>query len=223
MNLKAALTRKWGPLPAWAWIAITVAIMVIVTSWRKSKQATGDQPATSWSTNPRQAIPNNHDPMYTFIDQSRVDVSTSQYAPLGGRTRPPSWRGRPPWRHHDRPDTPAEPSAPDAGPEAPDGQWVTLTRFMPGQPSGTPSTVHGVAQMVYGSGRDWRRIWNAPQNADIREERDNNERNLRAGDRLWVPAQPETNGDEDHGPRHRRGPSNGRDNRHDRDRERWNR
>ena len=169
-------TKKVGPMPVWAWMALTVGALLAVSTWQKNKSASKTEEETAVST---ATVPDDLRPMYTFVDADTTLVT--QNTTVAGRTRLPS---KPPTTPTPTTPTPT-PTTPT--PTEPAGRWVTVVKWAAGQKEGTPSTLWGIAKMVYGDGKYWNIIWNAPQNASLREKRKNNERLIQPGDRFWVP------------------------------------
>lgn len=73
-------------------------------------------------------------------------------------------------------------------PAPPPGRYVAVIPWGTNQAAGTPSTLWGIAENVYGAGQgqQWQRIWNAPQNADLRNRR-GDPKNIQPGDNFFVP------------------------------------
>lgn len=196
MPMPEILTRKLGPLPGWAWGGLGIGVALAVASWQKSKaeSAAGDEAVTQ-----SYDLPESLSPTYVFqnYDQDRtyIDVNTPVTVPPGGG-RPP---GPAPWPTPlpvPRP-TPRPIPVPSTGPRtppkpapAPKGVWVTTIPWKPGQKPGTPSSIWGIAEQVFGVGKVSRtltnQIWSAPQNAGLRARRQQADQ-IRAGDKVWVP------------------------------------
>ena len=176
-------TKKVGPMPVWAWMAIAVGALLAVSTWQKNKAASTAEEAAAVST---ATVPDDLRPMYTFVDADTTLVS--QNTTVAGRTNLP--RKPPPTPTPTTP-TPTTPTPTTPTPTTPTpteaGRWVTVVKWAKGQAEGTPSTLWGIAKMVYGDGKYWNIIWNAPQNASLREKRKNNERLIQPGDKFWVP------------------------------------
>ncbi len=176
------LRRKVGPLPMWAWMGLGLGAAVIYAVWRQNREAN----AKSGEILQQYELPENIDPQFTFIDQGVTNVTVPWAPPGGGRpphrpyppTRPPAVTPVPPGTN---PPVPVPPPAPT-------GQWGTpIVPWKKGQTKGTPSTLWGLAELYYGNGNQWGRIWNAPQNAALKSQRGAPEK-IRPGDKFWIPA-----------------------------------
>jgi len=180
-------TKKVGPMPVWAWMAIAVGALLAVSTWQKNKAASTAEETAAVST---ATVPDDLRPMYTFVDADTTLVS--QNTTVAGRTRLPS---KPPPTPTPTTTTPTPTpttttpttTTPTTTTTEPAGRWVTIVKWTSGQKEGTPSTLWGVAKMVYGDGKFWNIIWNAPQNAALKAKRKNNERLIQPGDKVWVP------------------------------------
>lgn len=198
------LTRKLGPLPMWAWMAVVLAGLLAITTWQRNKaDAETAQDATTGPA--RTDTPDNLQPMYTFVDADTtlqtVNVAPSS-RPKGGRNKPPVIRPAETPRPRPEPNTqipvpppniptpvPVPKPTPTPAPAAPAGQWsVPIIRWASGQASGTPSTLWGLAVKYYGNGSLWRRIWDAPQNSGLKSKHGGNERLIQPGETYWIPA-----------------------------------
>lgn len=174
------ITRKVGPLPMWAWMAIGLGVALAVSVWRNNRSASADAANAGTGALQEYKLPEGVQPTYTYLGGD--SVTTVNVAPPGaGRPGGPS---RPPVPTPVTPTTPTP--TPTPGPAAPAGQWVTVTKWAKGQPKGTPSTLWGIAEKVYGSGSSWQAIWDAPQNAAVKAKRSKPEL-IQPGDKFWVP------------------------------------
>lgn len=182
------LTRKVGPLPMWAWMAIVVGGLVAVVAWRNAHQAANT--ATTDST-----VPPDQTPPMVFQDYV---TSTPPYSPpAGGRHGPPagSGSGAPPAGGSSGSGTsgggvPVPPGPVKPGPTPtptphPSSTTVTVAKYTTSNPPWN-STLSGIAQHE-GYGGDWQAIWNNAANAALKARR--KQPNLiQPGDKIVVPA-----------------------------------
>lgn len=178
--------RKVGPLPLWAWMGLVLGLLLAFASWRRSRQ---EAAAAADGVQQTYELPESIQPFYTNIFNP-VNLATPSATPPGGG-RPstkPSVKPLPSVPRPPATQTPTPTPTPIPAPAAPKGQWVTVVGWKSNQPAGTPSTLWGMAEKVYGSGKGsmWPSIWNAPQNAAVRTKRGSAD-NIRAGDKFWVP------------------------------------
>lgn len=203
MPSKGFLTNKAGPLPVWAWMGLGLGGALAISAWNKNKaEAAAD--AAPMAANGKihgQPLPANIVPQYTFVDNGVVNTHV-YVPPLGGRapdapvTVPPP----PPTVSPIRPTLPpirinwpslrlpSPPAAVPPPPPPPAGRWESIIPWGRNQGAGTPSTLWGLAEKVYGPGKGglWQNIWNAPQNAALRNRR-GDPRSIQPGDNFWVP------------------------------------
>lgn len=202
MPLPEIVTRKFGPLPGWAWGGLGLGVALAVASWNRNKaDSAADEAAVTESYD----LPANLQPTYVFQnydqDVSYGDViNVPGVPPTGGRppTPPPPPGGGttpppPPPPPPPAPPKPVPKPVPKPAPKpppAPKGQWVTVVPWKKGRRAGTPDSLWGIAEKVFGlgkaSGTLVSRIWGAPQNASLRSKRKKPDL-IRAGDRVWVP------------------------------------
>lgn len=183
--------RKYGPLPLWAWAAILLAV---VAGWRLYSEH-----KTASSTQQDQTTAVDQAPPLVFQNYLTLDTPDGM-PPGGGREHPPG--GTPPPGPAPSPTpTPAPGPAPTPAPTptpkpapaptpapapAPAGQWVTVARWTS---SNTPwnSTLWGIATHFGFGGNNWPTIWNAPQNAALRQRR-KDPKLIQPGDQIFVPS-----------------------------------
>jgi hypothetical protein len=162
-------TRKFGPLPLWAY---GVAVLIVVGIWRLWSDA---QRAKSTQQDPGvQLIGGDQQPPIVF--QSYTTVTNNDAPPGAGRTTPPTPAPVP---------GPVVPPKPVPGPAPAPGTWVPVTRWTKKNPP-WDSTIAGIAAH-FGFGGNWGPVWNAPQNADLRARRKQADL-IQSGDRVFVPA-----------------------------------
>lgn len=190
-------TKKIGPMPGWAWGGLLLGGLLAMSTWSKNKQGAAAAKAAAPASISGQPLPSNVVPQYTFVDESTVNV---HIPPTGGRppvppvppvTAPPIMTPPPPPPPDDddrRRRRPPPPPVYQPPPPPPGGRWVSIIPWGNNQGAGTPSTLWGLAENVYGLGHgpQWQNIWNAPQNADLRSRR-GDPRNIRPGDNFFVP------------------------------------
>ena len=189
---KAFLTRKIGPLPTWAWMGLILGAALAFSAWRSNRQGTADTAGKADVAG--SDLGSAYDPYLTFVSGDNTTITNVQTPPGGGRdgSIPAAPAGTPapvvtapaPTTTAPKPATPVKkPAAP-----APAGRYVPVVAYKKGQKAGTPSTLWGIAQLVYGNahGAQWKQIWAAPQNAKLRALRKQPEL-IRPGDSVWVP------------------------------------
>lgn len=169
--------QKTGPLPNWAWMAFGLAGALGIAYW-KSQKAKKDAALSGDPVGPN-GVKNSKtgsaaDDYYVFVDADST-VNTLNAAPPGGGRPPRPGRGPRP------PDSPA-----------PDGQQVSVVKWT-AQNAPWNSTLYGIAKHLWGSGDQWRQIWEAPQNARLKELRKKPE-GIQPGDKIWVPDAPASSG-----------------------------
>lgn len=183
------LKNKWGPLPAWVWMALGIGIAVIISVWQKNKGA-GEEVAEENDETAEYTLPENLAPTYAFVDADTTLVNQTNTWPSrppgGGRPGPPTTPTKPPAK----PPVSTKPPTvkPKPAPKPPAGTTVTVTKWAKGQKKGTPSTIWGIAEKVYGkaTGALVKKIWDAPQNATLKKKRGAPEK-IQPGDKVWVP------------------------------------
>jgi hypothetical protein len=192
MQVPAVLTQKFGPLPGWAWGGLGLGVALAVASWRKNQADSAEN--EDGVVVEDYALPDTLQPTYVFqnYDQDRTYVTVPQAPPAGGRPPDPV---TPPVKPPVKPPVVTPPKPPVVPPKpapkppaAPKGAWVTVVPYKSGQPKGTPSTISGIAQKVYGKSTSalWSQIWNAPQNATLKKKRGAMNK-IQPGDKVWVP------------------------------------
>lgn len=191
---KTFLGEKYGPMPVWGWMGIGLGAALAYSSWKHNKAASAVPQSTTPNAVGGQALPSNIVPQYTFVDESTTNI---HIPPLGGRPpdQPAPTPAPPPppppaptptidlgaWLAGLLPHSVPHP-APPPPPPAPAGHWDTVTKWP--SPKGT---LWGLATANYGNGTQWGRIWNAPQNTDLRNRRGVPE-HIQPGDNFWIPA-----------------------------------
>lgn len=177
---KSFLTGKLGPMPVWAWMGLGLGGALLIASYRKGKAA----PAA-----PADQLPANVPPQWTLVEGDTI-VTVPSSPPGGGRPgppqpvpipidRPPRPRPVPPPVHVPPPPVPIPSPRPPAGQRSdPLVKWRNGNEL---------SSLWALAQKYYGAGQQWSRIWNAPQNAHLREMAGNNPQNVQPGWRFWIP------------------------------------
>ncbi len=188
-DAKAFLTRKLGPLPMWAWMGLGLGVALAIAAWRSNQAqptAAPAGPAVDPGTNPTLQPTST----YQFVEGPEF-ITVNPAPPGGGRGRrppPPPTGTPPPVTPPPITGTPVTPPPPVmvTPPPAPAGAWVTVVKWAKNQAKGTPSTLWGIAEKFYGSGATWQQIWNAPQNAGVRQQRGAAEK-IQPGDKIWVP------------------------------------
>jgi hypothetical protein len=184
------LKNKWGPLPAWAWMGLGLGGALAVASWTKNKKGNDAQEPDGDIVSQMYQLPDGVQPSYVFqnYDQDQTWINVPPAAGRGPNVPPPP-AGTPPPSTTPPPVTkpPSTPPKPAPAP-APAGKWVTVVPYKKGQKTGTPSTLWGIAELVYGKGKgpSWKQIWTAPQNAALTKKRGAPEK-IQPGDRFWVP------------------------------------
>lgn len=173
--------KKSGPLPNYAWAGMGLGAAVAYSSWRRNKaEGSASKEATSQT---EIAMPASLQPTYVFQDYDNTNI-TWPSVPAGG--------GRPPKAPVQGPDRipvpvpePARPTpAPTpAPPPAPAGKWVSVAKWTPNPVWN--STVWGIVNRLL-PGVKWQTVWNAPQNAALRQKRGAPEK-IQPGDQIWVP------------------------------------
>lgn len=180
------LTRKYGPLPVWAYMLLAVAAAVVYSMYQKNKAASSS--ASSASPTPDQTPPQ--------VFQTYVNVNdTDQYAtpppqpPIAGRPRgmPPAIVpvAPPPAPNGPTPAVPQPFPVPGRPAPNPAGDWVTVAKYTSTNPPWN-STLWGIAANKLGNGNQWGRIWNAPQNAALKSRR-KDPKAIQPGDKIFVP------------------------------------
>ncbi len=185
------LKNKWGPLPAWVWMALGLGIAVIISVWQKNK-AGGDEAETEENDETAEyTLPENLAPTYAFVDADTTLVNQTNTWPSrppgGGRPGPPTVPTKPPVVVKP-PVKPPPVVKPKPAPKPPAGTTVTVVKYTKNPKKGTPSTIWGIAEKVYGkaTGALVSKIWNAPQNATLKKKRGAPEK-IQPGDKVWVP------------------------------------
>lgn len=159
------LTKKLGPLPTWGWMAAGLGLVLLWRKYESDKSAKAA--ALNGTTTPTAGylsghLPSNIQPQFTQVNEQQYSTSINS-----GNTG--SFNG-----------------PPTSAPLPPDGQFVTVTKWKKNQPAGTPSTLSGIAQQLWGNGALWVAIWNDPKNAQLKATRGTPEK-VQAGDQVWVP------------------------------------
>lgn len=179
-------TRKYGPLPFWAYALI---LLGLVGAWRLYSQA---KQAKSTQQDP-QLIGGDQQPPIVFQDYD----TTINVPPAGGRQWPPNHVPNDGPGHGHVPDPPPPPPdkkpppvppPPPPGPPPPAppaGQWVTVAKWTAKNPPWN-STISGIAGHL-GLGSNWGKVWNDPANASLRTRR-KDPKLIQPGDRVFVPA-----------------------------------
>jgi nucleoid-associated protein YgaU len=181
------LTNKWGPLPAWAWMGLGLGGALAVASWNKNRSADdGDGGGGGDVVSQKYELPDSIQPSYVFQNYDQ-DQTWINVPPAGGSVDVPPV-AKPPTT---KPPVTTQPVKPPVKPKpapAPSGTYVTVVPFKKGQKKGTPSTLWGIAEKVYGKATQalWQQIWNAPQNAALKKKRGAPDK-IQPGDRFWVP------------------------------------
>lgn len=162
--------QKTGPLPNWAWMAIGLGGALVWAYFKKKKSDAANGTGTgttngSGTTTGKNGSANGI--TYAFVDADST-VNTLNAAPPGGGRRPHG------------PDTPPPPTP------APDGQYVTVTKWTRNNAPWN-STLYGIATELWGNGDAWKAIWNAPENASLKSTRKTPEQ-IEPGDKVWVPS-----------------------------------
>lgn len=184
------LKNKLGPLPTWAWMAIGLGIALAVSVWQKNRAGNEakdpEEPADASSD---YTLPENLAPTYAFVDADTTLVTQTNTWPSrppgGGRPGPPTVPTKPPVT---LPDIKPRPIPVKPAPQPPAGTTVTVVKWAKGQKNGTPSTVWGIAEKVYGKATQGlvAKIWDAPQNATLKKKRGVPDK-IQPGDKIWVP------------------------------------
>jgi hypothetical protein len=183
-------TRKYGPLPLWAYALVLLGVVAAWRVYAGSKAAKSTQQDTGSGV---QLIGGDQLPPVVFQDYDTT-ITSVNVPPGGGRDHPPVHPPVPaPGTGHngDNPGTvgsgppPTHVPAPTPAPAGTPGQWVTVTRWTA---SNTPwsSTISGIASH-FGLGGNWTSVWNAPQNASLKARR-KDPKLIQPGDRVFVPA-----------------------------------
>lgn len=175
------LTSKLGPLPVWAWMGLGLGGALLIASYRKGRAA----PA------PADPLPANLLPQLSLVEGDTI-VTVPSSPPGGGRPGPPQPVpipvDRPPRPRPVPPPpvpVPVPTPKPIPSPTPPAGQWSDpLVKYRTGNEL---SSLWALAQRYYGNGQQWSRIWNAPQNAHLRELARGDYRNVQPGWRFWIP------------------------------------
>lgn len=170
--------QKTGPLPNWAWMAIGLGIALAYAAWQKSKRdkEEAEKGPTKGFDYPEWVKA----PTFAFVDADTTVNTQNAYPPGGGRSP-----------------RPGPGPAPDPTP-APDGAYVSVVKWTR-KNAPWNSTVAGIAEKMWGNGNLWQSIWYAPQNASLREQREDPDE-IQPGDKLWVPtAAPGQGADQQHG------------------------
>lgn len=194
------LTRKAGPLPMWAWMGLGLGGALAIASWQNNKREKANQGSDDETTGDGLVADDYgtaYDPYVTFVDADVTNVTVQPAPPGGGR--PPATPPAPPTTPKPttpkpatpkpttpKPTTPAPKPKPAPKP-APAGSYVTVVPYKKGRKKGTPDSLWGIAEKMYGNGTLWQSIWNAPQNAAIKKKR-GTAKLIKPGDRIWVPA-----------------------------------
>ena len=194
---KEFFTRKYGPLPVWAWMAIGLGGAVIYAVWRDNKQRTSRTDQEQSQGDPYaggvdvELIGGNQNPPIVFQNYNQPVY----LPPTGGRTTPPvappvvTPPGKPPVTVTPLPvlkPDPVKPAPAKPTPAAPAGWWVTVSKYTTKNPPWS-STLSGIASHFYSKGSSaWPLIWNAPQNAALKTRRKKPEL-IQPGDKIWVP------------------------------------
>jgi hypothetical protein len=182
--------KKLGPLPVWAWMGLGLGGALAISTWRSNKAASEEDETASADDPVIQSyeMPDSIQPTYTFqnYDQDRTYITMPSMPPAGGRPATPVETV--PATTTPTTTTPAATSTVKPAAAAPKGVWVTVVKWAKGQKAGTPSTLWGIAEKVYGKGKGgtWTKIWNAPQNAALKKKRGKPEL-IQPGDKFWVP------------------------------------
>lgn len=182
------VTRKLGPLPVWAWMGLGLGGALALSSWRSNK--VDSAAAEKEQTQPERDYGTAYDPYVTFVDADVTNVTYPAMPPGGGR--PPVPPGGPtgtppPAVNTPVPSTPKPSTSRPAPPPAPAGGYLLITTpYRNTRRKGTQDTIWGLAEKAYGDGKYWRLIWDAPQNAAIRQKRKAPEY-VQVGDRFWYP------------------------------------
>lgn len=204
-STKSFVMQKWGPLPAWAWMLIGLALAVVYSSWKKNKQAASQQQDQGVDL-----IGGDQNPPVVFQDYDTIITSVNtppgggrehppvrpplHGAPIPGPSNPPGGREHLPIPNPEPAPAPRPtplpappPPAPKPTPPAPPaGQWVTVAKWTASNPPWN-STLWGISQHVYGNGNLWTSIWNAGQNASLKTRR-KDPKLIQPGDQIFVPA-----------------------------------
>lgn len=169
------LTRKLGPLPTWAWMALAVAGAVVYSMYQRNKAPSSS--GSSSATPPDQTPPQVFQTMVTVPETINVNdsdtIQTPPPQPPGtGRPGPPGGEPSPP------------PPAPHGPTPAPHGEYVTVAKW---NSHNAPwnSTLWGIAANKLGNGQSWPRIWNDPRNASLKSRR-KDPKLIQPGDKVWV-------------------------------------
>lgn len=171
------LTRKYGPLPVWAYMLLAVAGAVVYSMYQKNKAASST--GTTATNTPDQTPPQVFQTTLTTgpetININDTDETPPRMPPIAGRPIP-----------QPAPVPPHAPPPASPGPTpAPGGEWVTVGKWHSGNPPWN-STLWGIAQNKLGNGQNWPRIWNAPQNASLKSRR-KDPKLIQPGDKIFVP------------------------------------
>lgn len=175
----STLTRKYGPMPLWAWMLVGLGLALVYRSWQANKAAAAQQTPTTVDTTP---------PM---VDQTFVTVNapinTAPDEPPGqGRAEPPGPGPTPVPIPSPAPVPVRGPvkGAPTPAPAKPAGHYETVAKWTA---KNTPwnSTIWGIA--THFKIKNWQTVWNAPQNASLRARR-KDPKLIQPGDRVFVPA-----------------------------------
>jgi hypothetical protein len=179
------LTRKWGPLPVWAWGGIGVGLAIIYRAYAGSKDAAQQETSTTdfgGTTTPPTVYQD-------YITITNPIITNPDEPPGQGRGEPPQTTTPPatPTPSTPRPGKPPirfPGPTPTHGGQKGTGRWVTVAKWT-AKNAPWNSTISGIA--AHYNIKNWQSVWNLPQNASLRARR--KQPNLiQPNDRVWVPA-----------------------------------
>lgn len=90
---KAMLTERKGPLPVWAWLAIGVAVLLVVAWWRRNQRAAADEAAVGY---PRDELPGDQGAPPIFVVPPAATPPVNVNVPVTVPTAPPGAGAPPP-------------------------------------------------------------------------------------------------------------------------------
>lgn len=185
-GVRATLMRRYGGVPVWAYVAVILALLLIVAYWRARRT---DATATAVATGDGTELPGDQAAPPVFIvpagpagppgapgapgapgipGPAGPPATVPPAPPGGGRTTPPA-------------------TVPAPKPTAPVGVTIPVVKWTKSNPPWA-STLSGIFAHFKGktTAKSWQEIWNHPANAALRKKRGAAER-IQAGDKIFVP------------------------------------
>jgi hypothetical protein len=175
-GVRSMLSRRYGGVPVWAYVAGVLALLLVVAWWRAKRNAA----ANATATGDEEPLPGDQaaPPVFIVPQPPGPTIPVTVNLPPLPATVPPAPPGG------GRPGPPGVPPKPI--PSAP-GILVPVAKFTTKNPPWN-STLSGIFAHFKGktSAKSWEDIWNHPLNADLKRKR-GTVKSIQPGDKVFVP------------------------------------